>query len=185
MQLPAKFLNHQYWDGGLVCCVLGVRLWCITSNFYLLTAAECKIAPIHSGFLIDLNPKNSVTLPRTPLSSLPLPTSQMVRDGELCSRKQAPQTRFSVRAKKAKLCYFGSWHIFYLLTQHVRGIWIFGSCRASKWKNEISAQEDNVKEVVRFLPLSYATALSIFIQVPGHRVVNVFQKRCYEIEVWK
>lgn len=108
----------------------------------------------------------------------------MVRDGELCSCEPAPQTRFSAGAKKAKLCYFGSWHIFYLLAQHVRGIWIVGSCRAFKWKNEISAQEDNAKEV-QFCQLSYATALSVFIQFLGHQVGNLFQKQYYVIEVGK
>lgn len=118
------------------------------------------------------------------LSSLPLPTSQMVQDGELCSCKPEPQTRFSARAKKAKLCFFGSWHILYLLAQHVCSIWIFGSCRPFKWKNEFSAQEDNVNEV-QFCQLSYATALSIFIQFPAHQVGKLFQKRCYVIVVRK
>lgn len=119
MQLPAKFVNHQYWGGGggwRSCSGPKVASLspAVLCRFYLLgnrgtlKAPNVK-QPRHTRVffqLLTLKPEACWDVQKL-LSSRPLPASQMVRDGERCSCKPEPQTHFRARAKKkAKPCFF-------------------------------------------------------------------------------
>lgn len=128
MQLPAKFLNHQYWSGGGGVASLSPAALCFMQILPLSqqgdsygppNVKQARHASGFSSFLI-LKPEACWDVQKL-LSSLPLPTSQMVRDGELCSCKPEPQTRFSAAAKKAKLCFF--WLVTQPLSPRSTRLW--------------------------------------------------------------
>lgn len=147
-------------------------------------APEYKMAPKHSRFLLVPRIKARRLL-RGSVAALQSTTShhsdgprRRTRVNRNCKQVSAP------KPEKQSCVFFGSWHILYRFNQHICGIWIFGSCGPFKWKNEISAQEDNVNKV-QFWQLSYATALSIFIPFPVHQFGKLFKRRCFVIVVRK
>lgn len=156
---------------------LRAQLCCGPSSFYF-SIGRLLLPPDvqqpHTEFLIVLNTGflyQDVRRDSQKLSSLPLPTSQMLWDGDLCVCKTCTANTFQCSSQKSKTVLF--WLATFLLSARSTRLWHLDIrwLRALEWKNEISAQEDNVRDL-QLRRLSYTTALSIFIQFPGHQEVT-------------